>query len=115
MKKKAYWKIINEEVLLSCPPYLDVAKQTIIKPDGKIIDDYYQIYMPSYTAIFAYEEKLESVYILEGYRHGSRKHILGFPGGMVEKGETPSQCAQRELLEETGFKAKKLALYWKLF
>ena len=106
MKKKAYWKIINEEVLLSCPPYLDVTKQTIIKPDGKIIDDYYQIYMPSYTAIFAYEEKLESVYILEGYRHGSRKHILGFPGGMVEKGESPSQCAQRELLEETGFKAK---------
>ena len=85
---------------------MDVAKQTIIKPDGKIIDDYYQIYMPSYTAIFAYEEKLESVYILEGYRHGSRKHILGFPWGMVEKGETPSQCAQRELLEETGSKQK---------
>ena len=31
------------------------------------------------------------------------KHTWGFWGGMMEKGETPYQCIQRELDEEIGF------------
>jgi ADP-ribose pyrophosphatase YjhB (NUDIX family) len=31
--------------------------------------------------------------------------LYGFPGGLVDKNETPEQAAQRELMEETGFYA----------
>ena len=38
-------------------------------------------------------------------REGNKRfnHTWGFWGGMMEKGETPYQCIQRELDEEIGF------------
>lgn len=36
------------------------------------------------------------------YRHGIEKFCYEFPAGNIEVGEDPLDCAQRELLEETG-------------
>jgi ADP-ribose pyrophosphatase len=35
---------------------------------------------------------------------------LEIPGGIVEPGDTPETAAQRELVEETGFKEKQMIL-----
>lgn len=42
------------------------------------------------------------------WRHGSAQISTEFPGGVIDKGETPEEAAKRELLEETGLIAKKL-------
>ena len=42
-------------------------------------------------------------------------HVLEIPAGNVDKDETPLKCAQRELLEETGYKAKKFEHLIKFF
>ncbi|HWP69051.1 MAG TPA: NUDIX hydrolase, partial [Rectinemataceae bacterium] len=42
------------------------------------------------------------------YRHGSDRSSLEFPGGVIEKGETPEKAAVRELAEETGWKPSAL-------
>ncbi|MEK7094288.1 MAG: NUDIX hydrolase, partial [Patescibacteria group bacterium] len=47
------------------------------------------------------------------YRPKYKKRVWRFPGGTIEKGESPKRAAQRELQEETGFKAKKLSLFYK--
>lgn len=44
------------------------------------------------------------------HRHGARRTMLEFPGGMVDPGETPAESAARELLEETGYRAGALEL-----
>ena len=46
--------------------------------------------------------------MVKQYRHAINKYTLEFPSGLLENKETPSQCARREILEETGHKVKKL-------
>ena len=41
------------------------------------------------------------------YRHAAREFLLEVPAGKMEEGEVALAAAKRELLEETGFKARR--------
>ncbi len=45
------------------------------------------------------------VVLVEQWRRAVGKVTLEIPAGMLDPGETPLECAQRELQEETGYKA----------
>lgn len=49
--------------------------------------------------------KDNEVVLVKQYRHGIGDVLLEFPGGVVESGEDPVIGAERELVEETGYKA----------
>ena len=42
------------------------------------------------------------------YRHAVGEYLLEIPAGTMEPGESPYDCAKRELAEETGFSAGEL-------
>ena len=42
------------------------------------------------------------------YRHPVGEYLLEIPAGTLEPGESPRDCAERELMEETGFRAREL-------
>ena len=42
------------------------------------------------------------------YRYAIGQELLEIPAGKIDPGETPEQCAARELVEETGYRAGKL-------
>ncbi|WP_428769407.1 NUDIX hydrolase [Treponema sp. HNW] len=46
--------------------------------------------------------------MVEQWRHGAKTLSIEFPGGVIDKGESPECAAARELSEETGFTAGKL-------
>jgi 8-oxo-dGTP pyrophosphatase MutT (NUDIX family) len=48
------------------------------------------------------------VVMIRQYRHGTREVTLEIPGGMVDPGETPAEAAERELLEETGYRVDEV-------
>lgn len=48
------------------------------------------------------------IVISEQYRAGPDKSMDELPGGIVDPGETPEAAATRELLEESGYRAKRL-------
>ena len=61
---------------------------------------------PGAAAMLAFDEK-GKVLLVKQHRfpHG---YILEIPAGTLEKGEKPIDCAYREIIEETGYEAKKM-------
>ena len=49
------------------------------------------------------------------YRHAAGQFLIELPAGRVEPNETPLAAAKRELIEETGYRAKRWALLTKYF
>jgi ADP-ribose pyrophosphatase len=50
------------------------------------------------------------VLLIRQYRHAVGGTIWEIPAGTMEPGETPTECAGRELEEETGYRARSLKL-----
>lgn len=48
--------------------------------------------------------------LVKQYRHPARRELLEIPAGKIEPGETPQECAARELEQEIGFCAEHLEL-----
>ena len=48
---------------------------------------------------------LTDVILIKQYRHAIREFIWEIPAGTLDPGESPLNCAQRELIEETGYSA----------
>ncbi len=46
------------------------------------------------------------IVMIRQYRHGTGRLCLEFPGGTVEREEDPALAVDRELTEETGYKAE---------
>ncbi len=46
------------------------------------------------------------VVLIKQYRYAIGREILELPAGTLNNAERPLECAKRELLEETGYKAK---------
>jgi len=58
--------------------------------------------------VVPYFTKNDSILMTQQYRHPVHKIALGFPGGAIEDGFTPEAAGRKEMLEETGYQAKKL-------
>lgn len=44
------------------------------------------------------------VALVKQYRHPARRELLEIPAGKIEVGETPAECAMREVEQEIGFR-----------
>jgi ADP-ribose pyrophosphatase len=47
------------------------------------------------------------ILLIRQYRHAAGKFLLELPAGRIEPGEKPMAAGKRELIEETGYRAKK--------
>ncbi|MBF0121076.1 MAG: NUDIX hydrolase [Desulfobacterales bacterium] len=47
----------------------------------------------------------KEVVLIKQYRHAVGKYIWEIPAGTLAEGESPIECAKREIVEETGFHA----------
>jgi ADP-ribose pyrophosphatase len=101
------WTVLAEESLLSCPPFIDVSRQRIALPNGRNVENYYQLRMPDF-AVMIPEMEDGRLLLLRSYRHGPRRVCLNFPGGhLTSSEEPPLEAAKRELMEETGCIARE--------
>ena len=55
------------------------------------------------------------VVLVKQFRKPIEKPIFEIPAGKLEKNESPKECPERELKEETGYSAKNIKLIHKFF
>ena len=58
---------------------------------------------------------LNEIVLIKQFRKAVEKTIWEIPAGKLENGETPKECAERELREETGYSAENIKLIKKFF
>lgn len=107
------WKVLSSEIVYSARPFLEISRQKIELPDGRVIPDFHHAWVADYALICA--ETSDGQVVMERlYKHGAQETTIIFPGGGINRDEAPIDAAQRELLEETGYVANEWLLLKKL-
>jgi ADP-ribose pyrophosphatase len=55
------------------------------------------------------------IVLIEQYRHAAKQYLWELVAGRIDAGENPRQAAVRELLEETGYRAKRFRVFLEVF
>jgi len=87
----------------------DVAKVHAKLPNGKERDYDLVEHMDSVAIVPVDQDG--RIYFVSQYRIGCESDLLELPAGVMEAGETPLECAEREVREETGMAAGEI---WEL-
>jgi ADP-ribose pyrophosphatase len=86
---------------------LDIKRHHKVKlPNGRTVSITF-IDHPGAVIIAPFLNK-NTVVMLRQFRPALKKYIYELPAGTLDPNESTAVCARRELLEETGLKAKKL-------
>jgi ADP-ribose pyrophosphatase len=98
---------LHEELLESrlafAGSFLHLYQDTVRAADGHIgVREY--VRHPGAVTILALLDN-GHVVLERQYRHPVRRTMIEIPAGKIDPGEAPLVCAQRELLEETGYTA----------
>jgi 8-oxo-dGTP pyrophosphatase MutT (NUDIX family) len=98
------WNILESRELLHTPVY-DVIGQKERSASG-LEGEYMAIDAPGWVMVIP--KYRDSFVLVRQWRHAYEGITAEFPGGVLDAGEDPAVAAERELLEETGFKVGKM-------
>ena len=77
--------------------------------------DFYVFNFPNWVQVIPITPD-NKVVMVRQYRHGCSRIFLEIPGGLIDKDDrNPEETAQRELLEETGYRAEHLVLLSRIY
>lgn len=83
--------------------FLDVRRDQIRLPDGGIAQREYIVHPGAVMVVPLLDDG--RLVIERQWRYPLARVMIEFPAGKLEQGEPPLECAIRELIEETGYRA----------
>lgn len=99
-------KILSQKVIYKGRA-VELREDRVIDPSGKEFTRELVIH-PGAVCIVA-RPTPDEVILIRQYRHATGGELLEIPAGTLHHGEDPRECAFRELEEETGYRANKMA------
>jgi ADP-ribose diphosphatase len=103
--EKPQWRVRSRTYIVESE-FLRLRRDEIELPGGERITDYYVRESPGFVIVFPVTSDGE-VLVVHQYRYGIDRITLELPAGAMESDEHPLCCAQRELIEETGFTSER--------
>lgn len=102
-------KVLSSKVAYKGPLFR-VVSDDIREPNGKTV--HREVVRHNGSAVILAVDRSKSkrdplILIERQFRHAAQHYLYEVPAGKMEEGEDHLEAAQRELLEETGYQAKK--------
>ena len=108
------WQILSHKFIHDFKIF-QIKKKRVCSPRTNKVSEVQAIQFPDWVLILALTGD-EKVVMVRQYRHGIERVCLELPGGLVDPADTsPALSAQRELLEETGYRADEMVLIGECF
>jgi len=121
-KKKASGKFAKSRLISSRLAFkgrvFNVYADTVEEPNGLVLRRDVIRHNGSVVILALDESKNPSdpdVILERQYRHAAGQFLLELPAGRIEPNEAPLAAAKREMIEETGYRAKRWTLLTKYF
>ncbi len=99
------WNTINENIVFQ-NKYITLFNDIVEKPDQKQIN-FLKMQTKDFATVFC-KTKDNKIVLVRQYRYAFEDFSWECPGGVVDNGENPFDCAKREVLEETGYQVLDL-------
>src|SRR5947209_15839435 len=108
--KKA--KILNSEIIFTGKAF-GVRRDELIEPTG--VHTVREVVTHPGSVVILPVLPNGKIVLVRQYRHACKQYLWELVAGRMERGENPKEGAKRELLEETGYRAKKISVFMDFF
>jgi ADP-ribose pyrophosphatase len=105
-------KILKSEIVYQGPIF-GVRRDLVLEPEG--VQTTREVITHPGSVVVLPVLSDEKIVLIRQYRHATRQYLWELVAGRIDKGETVKEAAVRELLEETGFRAKRFRVILDVF
>jgi ADP-ribose pyrophosphatase len=105
-------KILRSETVYQGPVF-GVRRDQVIEPTG--VRTVREVITHSGSVVILPVLPDKRVVLIRQYRHATRQFLWELVAGRIDEGESVREAAARELIEETGYRAKRFRVFLDMF
>jgi ADP-ribose pyrophosphatase len=112
MLRRSRARILGSKIIYDGPVF-GVRRDEVIEPSGVRAVREVITHPGSVVVLPVLPDK--RILMIRQYRYAARQYLWELVAGRMDAGETPREAAARELIEETGYRAKRFRVFLDVF